>query len=166
MQRIEMRLQELEAASDLAIRESARDLVQALMDFHRPGISRMVEALPGVADLAREEAVGPLLLLYDLHPESFETRVRDAVSRMAGVELLSLSGGVVRLRARRGMAVEDAIYAGGSGCHGCRGGEHSRTLRLCAAREPASILRCMRRCPISASRSWASKRCRMRPLRC
>lgn len=111
MKRIELRLQELEAASDPAIRESARDLVQALMDFHRPGIGRMMEALPSVADLAREEAVGRLLLLYDLHPESFEARVRDAVSRMAGVELLSLSDGVVRLRARRGMAVEDAIYA-------------------------------------------------------
>lgn len=119
--RIEALLRELESASDPVLRENARELVQTLMDFHGDGLRRMFELLRGrergeeiVSSLAADEAVSNLLLLYDLHPQSLETRVANVVSRMSGVELVSVSDGVVRLRVRRAHnipAVEDAIYA-------------------------------------------------------
>ena len=59
-----------------------------------------------VGELARDELVGSLLLLYGLHPLDLETRVRQALekvqptlrSRGGSAELLELTEGAVRVR--------------------------------------------------------------------
>ena len=83
-----------------------------------------------MGELARDDLVSSLLLLYGLHPLDVETRVRQALekvqpvlgSRGGSVELLGLSEGTVRVRleiAGHGcqstaralrQTVEDAIY--------------------------------------------------------
>jgi hypothetical protein len=67
--------------------------------------------------MGRDDLTGALLLLYNLHPDDFETRVRRAVNKMRNIELESATDGVVRLRiagngahADKG-AIETAIYS-------------------------------------------------------
>jgi hypothetical protein len=105
LHRIEQLIQQIDAAADPNIRSAARELVQALMDFHGAGIERMMELIAAsdagtsiIGSMGRDEAAGALLLLYSLHPDDFETRVRRAVNKMRNVELESVSDGVVRVR--------------------------------------------------------------------
>jgi Fe-S cluster biogenesis protein NfuA len=137
MGRIETLLQEIERFPDAGARAHTREIVQTLLDLHGAGLERILEHLAAAGDtglamidsLARDELVGSLLLLYGLHPLDVETRVRQALdqvrpylrSHAGSVELLALSGGLVRVRMlgsgqghgcsltlRR--AVEEAIY--------------------------------------------------------
>lgn len=124
MQRIEELVRRLEApigsegASNL--RDSSLELMRSLMELHGAGLERMMEiAFDSGAGViidrfAEDDLVAHLLLLYDLHPADFETRVRRALedvrhhlrSHGGSVELLSLTNGVVRLRLQ-------------GNCHGC-----------------------------------------------
>lgn len=122
MQRIEELLQQIEAAADPSMRSSAVELVQLLMELHGSGIARMLEIVlqTGAAGtdvvkrFSRDELVGQLLMLYNLHPVELETRVKQALDKVrpmlkshgGDVELLGIEDGVVRLR------------LDGS-CHGC-----------------------------------------------
>jgi Fe-S cluster biogenesis protein NfuA len=114
MQRVEGLLQEIESFPDARARETAREVVQALMDLHGAGLAAMLELLgaagePGRALIdafARDGLIANLLLLYGLHPVDLNARVRVALETIrptlrAGqgdVELLELSDGVVRVR--------------------------------------------------------------------
>ena len=96
--------------------------MRAVLDLHGAGLSRVLghleaagEAGQAVLDVcARDEVVGGLLLLHDLHPLGVEARVRQALDDVrpqlrahgGNVELLAVSGGVVRLRLV-------------GNCHGC-----------------------------------------------
>jgi hypothetical protein len=56
--------------------------------------------------------VSALLLLYGLHPEDFDARVRRAVDKLQGVELLGISDSVVRVKGTVSREViEQALYA-------------------------------------------------------
>jgi Fe-S cluster biogenesis protein NfuA len=114
MERVETLVHEIERCPDAAARANARELVQAVLDLHGAGLTRIFEqitsrgetglALVGV--LARDDLVGSLLLLHGLHPLDLETRVRQALDKIrpyvrshgGDVELLGVEGGVVRLR--------------------------------------------------------------------
>jgi hypothetical protein len=48
--------------------------------------------------LIRDEAVSSLLILYGLHPQDFETRVRGALKNFEGVSVISIEDGRVILR--------------------------------------------------------------------
>jgi Fe-S cluster biogenesis protein NfuA len=110
MQRIEALLQQVERFSDPAARETARELVQSIMDLHGAGLARMLELLSESGEtsraaldaFARDSLVASLLLLYELHPVDLETRVRRALEQLQArghaVEILDLRDGVVRLR--------------------------------------------------------------------
>jgi Fe-S cluster biogenesis protein NfuA len=139
IQKIEGLVRALEAVADPKIRASAKELVQCLLDLHGAGLDRILAAVTGagepgrvlIDELARDDLVSSLLLLHGLHPVRLEDRVRQALERVGpylrshggGVEMVGLSGGVVRLRLSGGghgcgsspaalqAAVEEALYA-------------------------------------------------------
>jgi Fe-S cluster biogenesis protein NfuA len=106
------------------------ELVQSLVTLYGEGLARMVAHDPErAAGLAGDELVSHLLLLHGLHPHPLEDRVRSALDEVrpyleqhgGDVELLSVDGGVARLRlqgscngcpsstATLKLAIEDAI---------------------------------------------------------
>jgi Fe-S cluster biogenesis protein NfuA len=118
MQRIGGLVQEIESIADPAARAATKDLMQSLMDLHGAVLEK---ALGIVADagepgmniidrLGRDPLVSSVLILYGLHPEDLETRVRKAVDRIrptlrkqgAEVELLGVNHGAIRLRVETG----------------------------------------------------------------
>jgi Fe-S cluster biogenesis protein NfuA/nitrite reductase/ring-hydroxylating ferredoxin subunit len=134
--RIESLLEGLDALPDSAVRQTATEVVQALLDLYGEGLGRIVDAVATYDDgtLARElgddELVAHLLLLHGLHPVPVEDRVQDALagvlpyleSHGGGVELVGVQDGIVRLRMHGScsgcpssamtlkLAIEDAIF--------------------------------------------------------
>jgi Fe-S cluster biogenesis protein NfuA len=120
--RIEALIDEIERFADPAAQTQAREIVQALLDFHGAALANLTghvaaAGAPGRAILevmARDDLVSNLLLLYGLHPHDLGARVAQALDRVrpqlrahgGDVELLGVSGGVVRLRMQ-------------GSCHGC-----------------------------------------------
>jgi Fe-S cluster biogenesis protein NfuA len=88
-------------------------LVQLLMDIHGAGLERMMEIIfesgsegsAIIEKLGQDAIAGSLLLLYSLHPDDLETRVRTALERLrprlrklaCTAELESIREGVVRV---------------------------------------------------------------------
>ena len=103
--RVETLLEELEALPGPA-RETATELVSALLDLYGEGLSRIAAAGAVGAEVASDELVGHLLLLHGLHPVPLTERVTGALDEVrpylashgGGVELLGVEAGVVRLR--------------------------------------------------------------------
>jgi Fe-S cluster biogenesis protein NfuA len=105
-------LEQLEALPDIAARETATGVVQALLDLYGEGLGRIVEVLAEHDDgtlaeeLSGDELVSHLLLLHGLHPVPLEQRVNGALesvlpymeSHGGSAELLGIEDGVVRLR--------------------------------------------------------------------
>jgi Fe-S cluster biogenesis protein NfuA len=135
--RVEALLAELEDAAAGVPRESALELVQALLDLYGDGLRRIVAFVAERDEdgaLARafagDELVSHLLLLHGLHPVPLERRVRAALDEVrpyleshgGNVELLSVDDGVVRLGLEGScngcpssavtlkLAIEDAIH--------------------------------------------------------
>lgn len=114
MERVESLLHEVERIRDDEVRALTRQLVQAVLELHGAGLEKMLETIARggktgaalVEDLARDDLIGNLLLLHDLHPLDLETRVRQALDNVrpylrshgSNVELLAVVEGVVRLR--------------------------------------------------------------------
>jgi hypothetical protein len=112
--RIEGLVRKVESAGDPALRSAARDLVESLMELHGAGLERMLEIISSssetgaglVHSLSQDELVSSLLVLYGIHPEDFETRVRRGLDKVrpqlrsngARVEIISLSDGVIHAR--------------------------------------------------------------------
>ena len=116
-------VQRLETAADPAARAVAQELVRTLMELHGAALERMLATIRKngaagatiVDQLAREELVASVLLLYDLHPVDLATRVRGALEKTrpylkshgGNVELVGIDDpGIVRLRMQ-------------GSCHGC-----------------------------------------------
>lgn len=131
LQRIEELVARIESFADPVARATAHELVQSLMNLHSAGIERMLEmtadaGTPGmeiIDQLAGDQLVASLLLLYGLHPVDIETRVIHALEEVrpylqshgGNVELLGIDEGVLRLRLQ-------------GSCHGC--GSSAQTLKL------------------------------------
>ncbi len=98
--RVEELIAQIDSSADPNVRAAARDLVQTLMEFHGSAAARMMEMVDGGTALAmgRDDIVRPLLLLYDLHPESAEVRVRRAIDRIRNVELIGIEELEARVR--------------------------------------------------------------------
>ncbi|HEX4129215.1 MAG TPA: NifU family protein [Pirellulales bacterium] len=120
---LEAILPQIEEFPDAAIREQTREMLQTVLEFHGLAIQRIVERLEqggeagraALASLADDELIASVLLLHDVHPRDFETRIAEALrsvepqlkSHGGSVTLLGISsGGVVRLRLE-------------GSCHGC-----------------------------------------------
>jgi Fe-S cluster biogenesis protein NfuA/nitrite reductase/ring-hydroxylating ferredoxin subunit len=112
------RVQELTAAidavQDVRAKETAEELVAAIVELYGEGLGRIIGAL-GAAGAAGQEiyeglvedgVVASLMLIHDLYPVDLETRVREALATVrpymeshgGDVELLGLEEGVARLR--------------------------------------------------------------------
>lgn len=116
--RIEGLIGSIESAADPALRATARNLVQSVMDLHAGAIDRILEVLskagePGarlLRTLATDEVVSSVMILYDLHPDDFETRIkrgfekaREAVARRgANLDLIAVEPNTVRVRIETG----------------------------------------------------------------
>jgi Fe-S cluster biogenesis protein NfuA/nitrite reductase/ring-hydroxylating ferredoxin subunit len=138
MQKIGELVAKIESMADSAAKTSARELVQSLMDLHGRGIERMLDIVAEaetqkielIDELARDQLVSSLLLLYGLHPVEMESRVMQALDKVrpylqshgGNVDLLAVEDGLVRLRLEGSchgcassaltlkLAIEEAIY--------------------------------------------------------
>lgn len=134
--RVEGLLEQLEALPDAAARDTATEVVQALLDLYGAGLERMVDVIAErddgtlAAAFSDDELVAHLLLVHGLHPVPVEDRVRGALegvrpyleSHGGNVELLGVDDGVVSLRLEGScsgcpsssmtlkLAIEDAIF--------------------------------------------------------
>lgn len=122
-EKIERLVEQVTAMVDGEARTMALDLVQALMDLHGAGISRVVEVLgesgeagrKSLARLGEDPLVCGLMVLYGVHPVPMPERVRNAIEHVrpkvqkqgGGVELLEVSDGLVRV----------SISSSSNGCH-------------------------------------------------
>jgi hypothetical protein len=100
-------VQRLNDIPDRENRETARALVEAVVELHGVGLERMMEIVFDSGDagkaairrFAADELVASLLLLHNLHPDDLETRVHRAISKThGGAELVSVFEGVARVR--------------------------------------------------------------------
>jgi Fe-S cluster biogenesis protein NfuA len=103
MQRIEGLLQQIESFPNATVRETAREVVQTLMDLHGSAIAAMLDVAresgaPGqtiIDQFGRDGLIASVLLLYGLHPVDLATRARRAVDQVR--PLLRSQGGDVAL---------------------------------------------------------------------
>ena len=132
---IEDLVRRIEGIADPAIKANTTALIQSLLDIHAHAFERVIEIVReqdvgrGVLNqLAADELIGSLLLLYRLHPDGFEVRLNKAITGVrkaaalqgADVELVGVEKEVVRIRLsgaahRCGSgnlqkAIEEAIY--------------------------------------------------------
>lgn len=100
LEKVEELIARIDSSEDESLREAARDLVQVLMEFHGNAIARMMEMVDSsvAQSMGRDDAVRPVLLLYDLHPETTEARVRRAVDRIRHAEFVGVEGLAVKVR--------------------------------------------------------------------
>jgi hypothetical protein len=111
IERIEDLAAELDRAPDPVPRQ-ARALVQAVLDIHKAGLTRIVQRLDDtgesgrefLAGLAADDLVGALLVLHDLHPVPLTERVDAVLDQLrtqgCDTDVLEIRGGLVRLRLR------------------------------------------------------------------
>jgi Fe-S cluster biogenesis protein NfuA len=135
--RIEELVGRVENIADPAVRANVITLLQALLDLHGQGLSRMLHIISEKGEVGRQIAerlsqddlVAGLLLLYDIHPDGLRARVQKAVTNMqpeihtagASVEFLGMEDGEVRVRVTGGTGtcgsgnidktIRDFIYA-------------------------------------------------------
>ena len=104
-QRIEALLDEVERLPDATARDTATELVQALLELYGEGLRRIALRVD-MRELAGDELIDHLLFLHGLHPIPVEERVAGAIDEMrpyldshgGDVRLLGIEGGVVRLQ--------------------------------------------------------------------
>jgi Fe-S cluster biogenesis protein NfuA len=134
--RVESLLGQLEALPDIAARETATEVMQALLDLYGEGLGRIVDVLAERDDgtlaeaLVDDELVAHLFLLHGLHPVPVEARVRGALGEVlpyleshgGNVQLLGIEEGIVHLRLEGScsgcpsstmtlkLAIEEAIF--------------------------------------------------------
>ncbi len=127
--RIETLIQEIAAFPDPHARETAEELVRALVDMYGEGLARLLEitaeseasALALIDTFAEDELLSSLFTLHGLHPIDIETRIMQALDEV-GPFLKSHGGNVEFVRVEDGIA---HVRLQGS-CHGCS----SSTLKL------------------------------------
>jgi len=111
----------LESEGDPGVRATARALVQAVLEFHAAGLTRVLEIVDetgptGAALIDRfgeDTLVRSLLLLHGLHPLDLKTRVLEALERTR--PLLDAHGGDVEY-----LGVDDAgVVTLRLDAHGC-----------------------------------------------
>ena len=120
--RIESLLGELQSATEGRVWLRVEELVRLLTDLYGAGMARTV-GLAGdqphlLARLGRDELVGSLLVLHDLHPESLEQRAARALGSVSA--LVGKGGASVELTSvdREAGAVVATVTAPGCGSTG------------------------------------------------
>lgn len=107
IKRIEELVRGLENIPDRQARETARALIEAVLELHGAGLERMMDIVfdsgeagkAAIRRFANDELVGSLLVLHGLHPDDIETRVQRALSKtQTAAELIGVFENVVRVR--------------------------------------------------------------------
>ena len=87
LRRIDELVTGLSHIADPAAQSAARELVELILDVHGIGLARIMAMVAAAKEgravidrLARDEQVKALLLLYGLHPDDPETRVKEALA--------------------------------------------------------------------------------------
>jgi Fe-S cluster biogenesis protein NfuA len=122
VRRLDALLQEVDQCQDPDARARFKEIIETLMALHGAAIEEILNrvadtgegGLAVIDDLAANDLVSSVLLLYGLHPLDLETRVRQALDKVrpylqshgGNVELLAIADGVVHLRLQ-------------GSCHGC-----------------------------------------------
>lgn len=133
-ERIETLLEQLTETAPPPVIERVEELLSSVMAMYGEALGRFFESIgdDGRRALADDPAVGPLLVLHDLHPDDVDTRVQRALdtvrpylgSHAGGVSLSSVDAeGIVHLRLEGSCdgcpsssitvtnAIEDAVLA-------------------------------------------------------
>ena len=134
--RIEKLVEEVATFTDPHARDTAQELVQALLDMYGEGLARMLELTAQteasgyalIETFASDELLGALFMLHGLHPVDLEARIAQALvevrpylqSHGGNVELVKVEGHKAYLRLE-------------GSCHGCP----SSTMTLKSAIEEA-----------------------------
>jgi Fe-S cluster biogenesis protein NfuA len=121
--RIEELIHAVDGIADEAPRTQARQLVEALLELQGAGLERLMEIIyengPSgqamIDELGRDELVSSLLLVHGLHPLDLESRVRNALEKVAP-RLAEHGGSVDLLDVTREGAVKLRLAGN---CHGC-----------------------------------------------
>jgi len=110
--RIEDLVRRAESLHDPNAKSVALDLLDVVMQFHAAGLHRILDIVSQtesgssvIQSIAEDGLASSVLLLHELHPDSFDTRVHRALDRLrmnlnprgANLALLGLEDGVVRL---------------------------------------------------------------------
>jgi len=107
VRQIEELVKRLENIPDRESRDTARSLIEAILELHGAGLQRIMDTLFEAGDsgkvairhFAGDPLISSLLVLHDLHPDDIETRVRRALSKMHGeAEVVGVFEGTVRVR--------------------------------------------------------------------
>ena len=122
--RIEALVQEVASFPDSRARDTAQELIQALLDMYGEGLARLLEitasteasGLALIDTFASDDLLSSLFLLHGLHPLDIETRVIQALDEVrpylkshgGNVEFVKVEDGVAHLRLQ-------------GSCHGCPG---------------------------------------------
>ena len=120
--RIEELVQNIDATADPATRAAAKELVQSVMDLHNAAFERILEIVTktggsGTAllrSLAADALIGSLLVLYDLHPEDFATRVRSGIERAQ--QTLAKRAATIQVLAIADSSIQVKIDTNGHNC--------------------------------------------------
>lgn len=139
IKRLEQLIHAVESADEKILRSEALEIVRSVLELHGAGLERVIRIIAQAGGagaalmrrLADDDLIAGLLLLYDLHPDDDETRIRRALDKVrpylrshgGNVELIDIdSKGAVRLRldgSCKGcpssamtlkLAVENAVY--------------------------------------------------------
>lgn len=121
--RIEELIEAIDTIADEKGRAQARELVEALLAMQGSGLERMLEIIYAsgptgqamIDELGGDELVSSLLLVHGLHPLDLESRVRNALEKVAP-RLAQHGGSVELLDVTRTGAVKLRLAGN---CHGC-----------------------------------------------
>jgi Fe-S cluster biogenesis protein NfuA len=133
VERVRQLTERLETIDDPVVRENTHELIGAIIELYGEGLGRIFQALtdaglPGevIKDtLIHDGVVSSLLLIHDLYPVDLATRVNQGLEQVrpymashgGNVEVLSLDGGVLRMRLQ-------------GSCHGCAASHATLELAL------------------------------------
>jgi hypothetical protein len=107
VRRIEELVHRLDDIRDSENRQTARSLIEAVLEFHGAGLERIMDIVYesgeagkiAIRRMGGDGLVSSLLILHGLHPDDMETRVQHALGKMHGnAELLGIFEGAVRVR--------------------------------------------------------------------
>lgn len=114
VEQIEALVRQIETMTDEGARGVVEALVRSMMDLNGAALRRILEIAgasgePGrsiIERCAKDPLVSSQLLLHDIHPVAFESRVKQALDRVgtslkshgAAAELVSLEDGTIHVR--------------------------------------------------------------------
>lgn len=110
LQQVEGLIAQIEQEADAKTLATTRVLVQALLDLHKEGLSKIIDAVnsetpPLMQKLADDDYISSLLLLHDLHPTTLSSRLTEGLKNWnaklseegARVDVLGVKDGHVEL---------------------------------------------------------------------